>query len=473
VSVDPAGLDRDELLVLVAELVAQIAVMRSELEELRRRMSSDSSNSSRPPSSDSPFVKRPAPKGSALRKKSGRKPGKQPGAPGSTMRQVENPDAIIVCPPSACAGCGGDLTGAPVYGTQRRQVFEVVEPPPPKVTEYRVISKSCLCCGTVTVGEAPVFAQGRAQWGPGVLARAVWLSIGQHIPYQRTAIVLAALAGLKLSTGFLVKARRRAAARLETFMEHVRTLLHRAGLLHVDETTARTGGSLKYLHVACNDQYTAMHVGGRAIADIDAGGILPGYTGILVRDGYSGYQHLTGALHVWCGAHSLRDLKGLYDADPAGQAGANAMADTLVLMLNATYAARAEGRDSLSDGQLATFRSYYAGAIARMRQDNAAAATILHQRGNTLANRFDQHRDMILRFLFDLAAPFSNNAAEREVRGVKVHQRVAGCWRTLAGLADYAVIHSYLSTAAKWGVDHLDALTRLFHGEPWLPPDPA
>jgi transposase len=157
-SVDPAGLDRDELLVLVAEMAARIAVLTSELEELRRRVNSDSSNSSRPPSSDSPFVKRPAPKGSALRKKSGRRPGKQPGAPGTTMAQVQNPDATIECPPSACAGCGGDLAGAPVFGTQRRQVFEIVEPPPPKVTEYRVISKTCLCCGTVTAGEAPVFA---------------------------------------------------------------------------------------------------------------------------------------------------------------------------------------------------------------------------------------------------------------------------------------------------------------------------
>jgi transposase len=466
-------MERDELLVLVAEMAAQIAALRSEVEGLRRRVSSDSSNSSRPPSSDSPFVKRPVPKGSAMREKSGRKPGKQHGVPGSTMRQVQDPDVIVECAAAACAGCGGDLAGAPVFGMQKRQVFEPVEPPPPRVTEYRVLSKTCLCCGIVTVGEAPVFAAGRAQWGPGVAARAVWLSIAQHIPYQRTAIVLAALAGLKVSTGFLVSARRRAAAKLEVFMERVRTLLHRAGLLHVDETTARTEGSLKYLHVACNEQFTAMHVGGRAIADIDAGRILPDYAGVLVRDGYGGYAHLTDALHVWCGAHSLRDLKGLYDADPEGQTGATAMADTLVLMLNATHAARAEGRQSLSEDQLATFHSYYAGAIARTRQDNAAGTTILHQRGITLANRFDKHRDMILRFLVDLAVPFTNNSAEREVRGAKVHQRVAGCWRTLAGLADYAVIHSYLSTTAKWGIGHLDALTQLFRGEPWLPPDPA
>ena len=131
-SVDPAGLDRDELLVLVSELLAQIAVMCSELEELRRRVNCDSSNSSRPPSPDSPFVKRPVPKGSAMRKKSGRKPGKQPGAPGATMAQVEIADATIECPPSACAGCGGDLADAPVFGTWRQR-FEARSPSPTRV----------------------------------------------------------------------------------------------------------------------------------------------------------------------------------------------------------------------------------------------------------------------------------------------------------------------------------------------------
>jgi transposase len=81
---------------------------------------------------------------------------------------------------------------------------------------------------------------------------------------------------------------------------------------------------------------------------------------------------------------------------------------------------------------------------------------------------------MILRFMVDLAVPFTNNQAERDVRPVKVQQRGSGgCWRTLAGLADFAVVQSYLSTATKWGLDTLDALTQLFEGTPWLPPDIA
>jgi hypothetical protein len=94
--------------------------------------------------------------------------------------------------------------------------------------------------------------------------------------------------------------------------------------------------------------------------------------------------------------------------------------------------------------------------------------------GARLARRFRDHEDMILRFATDLAVGFTSNQAERDVRPVKVRQRTSGgTWRTLLGLADFAVVQSYLSTASKWGIDALDALTRLFTDGPWLPPATA
>jgi transposase len=78
---------------------------------------------------------------------------------------------------------------------------------------------------------------------------------------------------------------------------------------------------------------------------------------------------------------------------------------------------------------------------------------------------------MILRFATDLAVPFTNNEAERAVRPVKVQQRTSGgCWRTLQGLIDFAIVQSYLDTATKWGLDKLHALQQLFTTGPWLPP---
>ena len=474
-------MSRSELLValaerdaLVGQLRTEVGQLRGEIMELRRRLDQNSSNSSRPPSSDSPYDKpRPKPSGMPDDPGAPRKRGKQRGAAGKNRRQVADPDEVVPIEPDACSDCGTGLADAFLLRVYKRQVFEASPPPPPRVIQFEVAERVCPCCGKINEGVAPPWVTGRVQWGPGVAARGVLATIGHHLPYGRAAVLLEQLAGLGVSTGFLVNARRRAAVLLEPFMARVRALLGQAGLLHVDETPARVDGGLVYLHVACNDAYTVMHTGGRTKEDIDAGGVLVDFAGVLVRDGYGGYTHLVDAQHVWCGAHTLRDLKAVYDADPDGQGGAQAMATTLTLALRDTRLARDRDQETLDEQRLAFWRSAYAGAIKQMREDNQAAATPLQQRGLTLADRFDTHRDMILLFIQDLSVPFTNNMAEREVRPVKVKQRSGGCWRTLDGFTDFAIIWSYLSTATKHGIDALDALTRLFTTEPWLPPAPT
>jgi transposase len=217
-----------------------------------------------------------------------------------------------------------------------------------------------------------------------------------------------------------------------------------------------------------------MHTGGRSAADIDAGGVLDGYAGVIVRDGYAGYRHLTDALHAWCGAHNLRDLRDLYTFDPEGQVWARSMADLLIHANAAATAARAAGRQRLDDAELAEIRAWYRGAVAKGITDNQHRRSKTAKDGRRLARRFRDHQDMILRFATDLAVGFTSNQAERDVRPVKVQQRTSGgCWRTLGGLADFAVLQSYLSTAAKWGISKLDALRQLFTTGPWLPPAAA
>jgi transposase len=158
-------------------------------------------------------------------------------------------------------------------------------------------------------------------------------------------------------------------------MDHVSGLLRQAGVLYADETPARAAGHLEYVHVACTGYLTAMHTGGRSAGDIDAGGVLDGYTGVIVRDGYAGYRHLTDALHAWCGAHNLRDLRDLYTFDPDGQLWARSMADLLIHANAAATAARAAGQPRLTGEQLAQISAWYRGAVAKGiigNQGNAA-----------------------------------------------------------------------------------------------------
>ena len=296
-----AAAARDELAAAqLAARDAQIGALAAQVEELRRRLGKDSSSSSKPPSSDSPYKK---PKDRSLRGRSGRKPGKQPGAPSSTLRQSPGPDDTVTCGPARCGCCGEDLADAPVAGMQKQQVFEAAPPPPPQVIEYQVLAKECPACGEVSIGLAPAGVTGRVQYGPGMHARAALAVCAHYLPVARAARLVAGLTGVRVSAGFVAGVRGKAAARLGPFMDRVRELLRSAGVLYAGETPGRADGHLHYVHVACTEFLTAMHTGDRTKEAIDAGGVLAGYAGVIVRDGYAGYDHLTDALHAWCGAH--------------------------------------------------------------------------------------------------------------------------------------------------------------------------
>jgi transposase len=206
-----------------------------------------------------------------------------------------------------------------VAGVVKQQVFEAQPPPPPKVIEYQVQAKKCPACGEATTGVVPAGVTGRVQYGPLVHARAALATCAHYLPVARAARLISRPTGVRVSVGFTAGVRGKAAALLGPFMERIRQLLREARVLYADETPACADGHLHYVHVACTEFLTAMHTGGRSAGDIDAGRILPGYTGTIVRDGYAGYDHLAHALHTWCGAHGLPDLAGLYRFDPDGQ----------------------------------------------------------------------------------------------------------------------------------------------------------
>jgi transposase len=456
----------------LAEAYRLIAQLTARVDALERRAGRDSFTSSRPPSSDSPFRKKPQDR--SLREKGKRPPGKQPGEPGATMRLVDDPDERLFFPPAQCRGCGEPLGGEPAAAQRRHQVTDVAPAPAPRVTEYVAQAKACPCCGEVTEGEMPAHVRARASFGPEAHAQAANLVIGHHVPVYRATLLLCELAGIAVSTGWMASVRRKAAVLIEGsgFADRVRELLRSAPAVHADETPARTAGGLRYLHLACTAYLTLMHTGDRSADAIDAGGVLPGYAGIIVRDGYSGYAHLTDALHAWCGAHLLRDLKDLYSFEEGTQDWARDMAALLVEARDAARDARRAGETALDPQVLADLTGRYRELAAAGLAANLYRRTATAGDARRIARRFLSFEDMILRFATrpDLDM-FTNNEAERTIRPVKVQQRSSGgCWRTIKGLADFAVTQSYLSTAAKWGIGKLDALRDLFNGHAWIPP---
>ena len=316
---------------------------------------------------------------------------------------------------------------------------------------------------------------GRVQYGPRVHASTALAVCANYLPVARAARLVAALTGVSVSAGFTAGIRGKAAARLGPFMDRVRVLLHAAGVLYADETPARAAGHLHYVHVACTEFLTAMHTGDRT-KEADRRRRRPARlrrapsSATATRDMSTSPTRCTpGAARTGCGT-----WPGCTASTPTGSCGPAPWPTCSSTRTPPRPPPAAAGQACLDEAQLAAIRARYRGAVAKGITGNQRKRTQIGKDGLRLARRFRDHEDMILRFATDLTVGFTSNQAERDVRPVKVQMRTSGgCWRTLLGLADFAIVQSYLSTAGKWGIDALDALTQLFTGQPWLPPATA
>src|SRR6266516_3952916 len=199
---------------------ARFSELSERVAELERRLGKDSGTSSRPPSSDSPYKKKPRDR--SLRGRSGRNRGKQPGAQSSTLKQSGSPDDTVEYGPAACGCCGHGLADVRAAWLQKRQVFEAAPPPPPEVTEYQILAKQCPACGETSIGLVPAGVTGRVQYGPRVHASTALAVCANYLPVARAAKLVAALTGVSVSAGFTAGIRGKAAARLGPFMDRVR-----------------------------------------------------------------------------------------------------------------------------------------------------------------------------------------------------------------------------------------------------------
>ena len=447
---------------------ALIAALAGRVAELEARLGKNSRNSSKPPSSDG--LSKAAPK--SLRKASGRKPGKQQGGQGFWLQPREVPDEVRIHAPTGCLGCGADLANAPVVGVETRQVFDlpVIEL---IAIEHRAQRRKC-DCGAVTRAEFPAEATAPTRYGPGVAALAVYLLGRQHLPVERAAECLEEAFGAAVSTGWLSSLLPNAAAHLEGFLAIAREQLAAARVAHFDETGGRVAGRLHWIHVACNDTWTLFHPGRkRGRVAMDAAGVLPRFRGTAIHDGLVVYRQYDQAQHGLCNAHHLRELAGI--AELTGQEWPTQLAELLVGLHVAVELAKASGKAKLSARRLAAFGKRYDALIAEGQNLNPPPPRT-GKRGRpapgaprSLLARLNTHRADVLRFATDFTVPFDNNQAERDVRMVKLQQKISGGWRSDTGAEAFLDVRSYLGTARKHGQSAMVVLRELFTGQPWIP----
>lgn len=350
-----------------------------------------------------------------------------------------------------------------------------------RVIEHQLIKRRC-GCGTVSTADAPAGVDAPVQYGPNVAAIVIYLYVGRFLSKDRTAKALNELFGTPISGGTVAAMTARAAAGLSGrggFAEQVRVRLTEAQVAHFDETGLRVQGRLRWVHSASTGKYVLITVHDkRGVEAMNAAGVLPHFTGIAVHDGWAPCDTYNKAAHARCNAHVLRELQAVIDHHDAGGGGGEN---------EWCWAAQAAGAlrtmKGLVDEALArdgTLKSVDTAKMTEARQDfrsaarlgvkaTTARATNLEKDHNAPARRLLGKHDDHLRFTLDARVPFDNNAAEREIRMIKIRQKVSGCLRTLTGAEQFCAIRSYLATTAKHGIGLLDALTRLAEQHPWLP----
>ena len=459
----------DSLRKEVCALKAENTALRERVQTLEEQVAKNSRNSSKPPSSDG--LAKPKPK--SLRPKSGRPTGGQPGHPGHTLRMVEKPDRIVPHRVERCPGCGRSLARQDPDRVERRQVFDLPEPKL-EVAEHQGEIKTC-ACGCVTRAAFPPEAAAPVQYGPRVRSVAVYLGEYQLLPFDRLAEIMRDLFACEsFSEGTLANVKADCSRRLEPVEAAIRDLAAAAPVAGFDETGVRATGSLHWLHTVSTrflTWYYAHKRRGRVA--MDAAGILPEYRGCAVHDFLPAYLDYD-CDHAWCNGHLLRELIFLWEEQ--SQQWAKAMIDHLLAIKETVATASEAGLNALPPANQQRFLKDYERIVQAGYAQNPVAAPGPKRRGRrkqskarNLLDRFRDHADGILAFMRDFAVPFDNNQSERDLRMMKLRQKISGTFRSFQALVNFCRIRGYVSTARKNGVNALDALQRVFLGDPFLP----
>ena len=455
---------------LVQQLQQRVETQQELVQALQDQLAKDSHNSGKPPSSDGLKKGRRR----SLRRAGQRPRGGQRGHKGRTLMQVAEPDHVIVHQLTDCPHCQTKLEAETVERHEKRQVFDI---PPARieVTEHQAEVKQCPGCGACVKGAFPANVSQPTQYGLRLKAFACYLYGQQFIPFARIRELLTALYGDAPSEPAILAATRQLARHTQDSLSQIRQQLIAAPVVHFDESGMRVAERLRWLHVASTEKLTHYHVHDkRGQIGMRAGDILPHYKGVAVHDYWRSYLKFTDCQHSFCNVHHLRDL--CFIVEQYDQAWAAKM-KRLLCDIKEEVASTPEQHTALPRDRLAYYEAAYDALIAQGFADNPAPPKTKprpigrpkQSPAKNLLDRLHKHKAGVLAFMYDFRIPFDNNLVERDVRMIKVQQKVSGCFRTQDGAHIFCAIRSYISTARKHGLNAIDAIHNAFLDQPFIP----
>ena len=460
------------LFAVIALIQEAFLVLAEQIEKLEDQLAKNSSNSGKPPSSDG--YEKPAPK--SRRKRSGKKSGGQVGHPGYTLMMVSKPDKVEVHPVSCCSNCHASLKKEQAVKTEKRQVFDLPEIHI-EVTEHQVEVKVCPQCKQTTKASFPTGVSQAAQYGKKIKSQMSYFHEYQLLPLKRTRETLKDLYGQSVGQGTIMSACQELALQVEPVNEVIKAhLTYNEPVACFDETGLRVAGALHWLHVACTSllTYYAIHKK-RGKEAMDAIGILPNFTGRAMHDGLPAYFQYSRLKHGLCNEHHLRSFEFLEERHP--QKWVSELSALMVEIKAAVDQAKAKLKTSLSPKTVADFSARYDALLKQGFQKNpppkvegpAKRGRPKQSFAKNLLDRLSDHKEAVLAFMLDFDVPFDNNQAERDIRMMKVRQKISGCFRSHRGTEIFCAVRGYISTARKNDQSVLPVLQAAFEGHPYIP----
>lgn len=422
------------LLAKIADLEKVVIQQAARIAALEKRLDKNSSNSSKPPSSDGLSK---LPRTTSLRENGKNKSGGQPGHKGETLKQTETPDIIKKHVLTTCPDCHHSLPRSSLLGLVKRQVFDI---PPPKIeiTEHQAEVKYCKCCNKPVTASFPSGVRAPVQYGEVIRSWSVYYQYQHFIPEDRLQQLFSDLYGIQLAT-----------------------------VKNHDETGFRVAGKTQWLHVASTKTATYYHVSPKRKS------LLDGLSGTVIHDHWKSYFNLLGVEHGLCNQHHLRELKSIIEHEK--EPWATAMTRILKVALRCRHF---HGHSAIPAARIMRLTRIYDKIIKHGLAFHEAQTPLPckgkrgrepRRTGHNLILRLFHYKQDVLRFLHDPAVPFTNNDAERDLRMMKCKQKISGGFRSTQGAEQFARIRGFISTVRKRGFNVLNSIQSVFSGNMLIP----
>ena len=391
------------------------------------------------------------------------------GKPQCEMRSANTRtiETVQISKASFCEDCGEDLRTLPCQGYERRTLVDIVFEK--VLTHVDAEIKSCPQCGAQARGLFPERFSGPLQYGAGIKAYALNLLIAQMVSLKRVQHSIQTLIGLLLSEATILKYVLQLHLALERWEQAAIDTLLSLPAMHVDETSLRVAKKNHWIHVCSAGEITLKFVHEkRGQQAMHAIGVIPRYGGVIIHDCWASYLSYDHCAHGLCGAHLLRELTFIVEAD--GYAWAKNMKH--LLQQTCGRVARRK-RKRLTPREYQNLQKRYRNILTRGEgelppipaRQNGKRGRVAKSDAHNLWERLKHHETAVLLFARNPHVAFTNNRAERDLRMSKVKQKVSGCFRKPQYAQAYCRISSYLQTMANRGYNPLVAIQMALSGE--------